>query len=331
MDLPDNLADYRPSGEKCDGKYVLFGIDSDGCVDRGMRYKHGGPFPRAGIEVFGLQPIAEKWRIAWSFVNEIERRGCPRFEALAQTVDRVLEMPAVQEAERLNVVSVPRLSYLRDYLGDVASKKGYGDNVLWAHIDSLKEGPEKEELTRVAQWSRTVNSNVDADCPDIEPFSEAIATIRAAYEKKVDMLIVSGTPEKHLREAWRKHGLIDKVRGVFGRESGKKNDHLTAAVNASRESDTLYDVVIMFGDAPGDDKARKKAGESLGISVRFYPIRVGFEQEDWKRFRESFLVDPASYGETEETRFVEGFYSNLKRPWISDADLTQLFPLQQNL
>ena len=71
--IPEKLEDYKPSGKTYDetDKYVLFGVDSDGCVDKGMRYKHGGPFPRAGIEVFNLGAIAEQWRIAWTFVNEI--------------------------------------------------------------------------------------------------------------------------------------------------------------------------------------------------------------------------------------------------------------------
>lgn len=113
--LPEKLEEYT-AGEQTyrdSGVRILFGIDSDGCVDKGMRYKHGGPFPRAGIECFKLAPIAEAWRIAWAYVNEIEDRGCPRFKALAQVVDRVLEMPIVQEAEKNGVVTVPRMPHLK--------------------------------------------------------------------------------------------------------------------------------------------------------------------------------------------------------------------------
>jgi len=47
--LPEKLEDYKASGTTYldTGATVLFGIDSDGCVDKGMRHKHGGPFPRA--------------------------------------------------------------------------------------------------------------------------------------------------------------------------------------------------------------------------------------------------------------------------------------------
>mgnify|MGYP000238682269 CR=1 FL=1 len=214
--LPERLEEYRPSGRTYAGteKYVLFGIDSDGCVDKGMRAKHGGPFPRAGIEIFHLEPIDEAWRIAWSYVNEIERRGCPRFEALAAVVDRVLEMPVVKEAEQNGVVKVPRLPYLKAYVENVASKRGYGDNVLKEYIDSLPDGPEKEELELVALWSKTVNKYVASDCPYIPPYEEAVSAIRLAKEKGVDCMIVSGTPEERLRETWKQHGLTDTIRAV---------------------------------------------------------------------------------------------------------------------
>jgi hypothetical protein len=124
--IPEKLEDYKPSGNKYNDTdtYILFGVDSDGCVDKGMRYKHGGPFPKAGIEVWNLSAIAEAWRIAWTFVNEIEDRGCPRFKALAQVVDRVREMPSVREAQENGVATVPDLAHLKAYLKNVAEEKG---------------------------------------------------------------------------------------------------------------------------------------------------------------------------------------------------------------
>jgi phosphoglycolate phosphatase-like HAD superfamily hydrolase len=293
-----------------------------------MRYKHGGPFPRAGIETFGLAPIAEQWRIAWAFVNEIEDRGCPRFKSLAGTVDRALEMPVVQEAERNGVVTVPRLPHLKAYLEQVAADKGYGDNVLHDYLAGLPEGGERDELQTVSEWSALVNRYVSSDCPYIEPFPNAISAIRLAKEQGVDCMIVSGTPEVHLRETWHQHGLTDCIRGVFGRESGKKTAHLVAAMRAAEaQFGSMYDVAIMFGDAPGDNRGRLKAAEELGTRIAFMPIRVGFEQEDWGWFTESFLKPGkvADYTEEEEAARIAAFEENLNRPWKPDADVTMLF------
>jgi len=328
--LPEKLEDYTASGNtyRDTGARVLFGIDSDGCVDKGMRYKHGGPFPRSGIAEFGLAPIGEAWRIAWAYVNEIEDRGCPRFRALAQVVDRALEMPVVQEAEANGVVTVPRLPHLKAYLQNVAGVKGYGDNVLHDYIASLAEGEEKAELQGVAEWSKTVNANVSTDCPYIKPFANAIAGIKLAKEQGIDCMIVSGTPEEHLRETWKQHGLTDCIRGVFGRESGKKDMHLCAAMRAAEaQFGRMYDVAIMFGDAPGDDKGRKKASDELGVRIGFMPVRVGYEEEDWAWFADTYLK-PAKvqeYTEDVEAERIAAFTENLNRPWNPQADVTMLF------
>ncbi len=328
--LPEKLAEYAVGEQtyRNSGVRILFGIDSDGCVDKGMRYKHGGPFPRAGIDRFHLAPIAEAWRIAWAYVNEIEDRGCPRFKALAQVVDRVLEMPVVREAEKNGVVTVPRMQHLKVYLENVAAEKGYGDNVLEAYIAGLPEGEEKEELLQVAEWSRTVNAYVSSDCPYIEPFGSAIAAIKLARAEGIDCMIVSGTPEEHLRETWEQHGLTDSIRGVFGRESGKKDVQLMGAIRAAeRQLGRSYDQVIMFGDAPGDDRARKKAAEASGVPVRFMPVRVGYEEEDWTWFADTFLKPGRvqEYSEAVESERLTAFYENLNRAWDPRADITMLF------
>ena len=329
-ELPEKLDEYT-AGEQTyrnTGSHVLFGIDSDGCVDKGMRYKHGGPFPRAGIDCFNLAPIAEAWRIAWAYVNEIEDRGCPRFKALAQVVDRALEMPIVREAEKNGVVTVPRLPFLKAYLENVASEKGYGDNVLEEYLKDLSDGDEKEELKLVAEWSRTVNANVSTDCPYIAPFPNALAAIKLARTEGIDCMIVSGTPEEHLRETWEQHGLTRAIRGVFGRESGKKDVQLVGAMRAAEKQwGNTYDIVIMFGDAPGDDRARKKAADIMGVPVRFMPIRVGFEQEDWTWFSDTFLKPGQvnAYTEAVEQERLKAFYENLNRAWNPNADVTMLF------
>ncbi len=328
--LPERLEEYTPSGETYGetGTYVLFGIDSDGCVDKGMRMKHGGPFPRAGIEIFHLEPIAEAWRIAWAYVNEIEDRGCPRFRSLAVTVDRVLEMPVVKEAEAAGVVTVPRLPHLKAFLKNEADKKGYGDNVLTDYIARLSDGEEKDELSTIATWSKRVNGYVNSDCPYIKPFRNAVGAIKLARRHGVDCMIVSGTPEEHLRETWERHGLAGSIRGVFGRESGKKDAHLCAAMRAAAQSlGRVYDTAIMFGDAPGDNTARLKAGEALGVRIGFMPIRVGREEEDWQWFSETF-IGPGKvneYTEAVEAERLRAFQENLKRTWNPEADVTKLF------
>jgi len=308
---------------------VFFGIDSDGCVDNGMRYKHGGPFPAAVSEYFRMEPVEEQLRLAWTFVNEFEDRGCPRFTALAKAMGRLAEMPSVQEFAASGKISLPDMTHLRAYLNTVAKERGFGDEVLASYIATLTPGsPEQMALQQVAEWSILVNHKVDTQLPRIPPFPNAVASINTAYEKGVDMMIVSGTPEKHLRREWEHHGLLDKVRGVYGRDTGKKADLLTAAVQASRSMGLPYSVAIMFGDAPGDDKERKKASESIGQEIGFMPIRVGYENADWAWFLENFIGPGEVHkytGSVEEERVAE-FYRNLDREWLPGADITSLFP-----
>lgn len=210
----------------------------------------------------------------------------------------------------------------------VAAKKGYGDNVLEEYLAGLLEDEEKKELELVAEWSRTVNANVSTDCPYIAPFPNAIAAIKLAKSGGIDCMIVSGTPEEHLRETWEQHGLTGAIRGVFGRESGKKDVQLVGAIEAAgKQLGKTYDTVIMFGDAPGDDRARKKAAEVSGVPLRFMPIRVGFEQEDWAWFADTFIkpgrVD--AYTAAVEQERLTAFYENLDRAWNPNADVTMLF------
>jgi len=331
MHMPE--INYTPSGrlyKTTDGCrfYVFFGIDSDGCVDNGMRYKHGGPFPAAVSEKFGLEPVEEALRMAWTFVNEFEDRGCPRFTALVKSLDRLGQMPIVQEFVASGRVTLPDVEPLRAYLDAVAKEKGFGDDVLAGYIGTLTPGsPEHTALQQVAEWSVLVNEKVDA-LPRIPPFPAAVTTIKTAYDMGVDMMIVSGTPEKHLRREWEHHGLIDKVLGVYGRDTGKKADLLAAAVQSSRTNGTPYSIPIMFGDAPGDDKERLKASEKVGQRIGFMPIRVGHEDGDWSWFRDNF-VGPGKVheytGSVEEER-IAAFYRNLDRDWLPGADITDLFP-----
>ena len=192
----------------------------------------------------------------------------------------------------------------------------------------MSEGEEKTELELVAAWSRKVNEYVSSDCPYIKPYAAAVEAIRAAKDQGIDCMIVSGTPEEHLRETWKQHGLTDCIRGVFGRESGKKDAHLAAAMEKARERfGRPYDTAIMFGDAPGDDKARKKASEKLGVRIAFMPIRVGFEEEDWRWFLDDFIRPGkvTEYTEEVEAERIKAFRENLNRPWDPTTDITRLF------
>jgi len=327
--LPE-LADYRATGREylSTGLRILFALDSDGNVDNGMRYKHGGPFPRAGVEKFGLQTVSDEWYNVWCFVNEFYDRGCPRFKALAKMPEFMLSKPEIQEKEAQGVVTIPRLTHLRAYLANVADEKGYGDNVLAEYIASLQPGEEKDELELVAAWSVRVNDLVPIHCPYIEPFVPAVEAIKLGHSQGIDQMIVSGTPEAHLRETWRQHGLLDCVLGVYGRDSGKKDVHIVTAARNAAAAGVPYDLIVMFGDAPGDDKKRQAAGETLdGVRVAFVPVRVGYEVEDWNWWSDDFLKpgNVSGYSEATEAKRVEAFYDNLKVEWDPTVDTTRLF------
>jgi len=333
------LADYTASGRtyRDTGLKILGAKDSDGCVDDGMTVKQWGndidkaaPFPAAAIEVFRLQPVAAAYRIASAYVNLVKDRGGPRFRCLAGAMEQVATMDALRES-----IILPELPYFREYVRKVRDGElsGWGDNVLLDYIDSLSPGQERTELLLIAQWSQTVNRNVERDVSYLPPFQVATETIRREHDEGIDILIVSGTPETHLRTTWEEHGMLDIVRGVFGRESKKKKDHLVAAMKQGG-----YDRAIMFGDAQGDNKGRKEANEALGENlIRFYPIRAGLEEQDWQWFNDTF-VEPGrvhEYDAAAEAEAIARFEANLKRPWKPklseirpDMKLFEMFPLE---
>jgi phosphoglycolate phosphatase-like HAD superfamily hydrolase len=335
LELDEVVKLYKPSGRLYNGRHrVLFGIDSDGCVDLGMRKKHTnpGPFALAGIEIFGLQAIEHCWRIAWTYLNEFKDRGCPRFAALAQTVDYALQMPEVQAQEELRNVEVPRFSRLKRYVENILKTKGAGDNVLEEYLESIQgDGAKRNEwieLSRVKGWSKRVNKLVDELCPYIPPFPEAVEAIKQAHSKGIDIMIVSGTPEAHLRRQWEDHGLSKMVQGVYGRDTANKSILLQAAVMKAQQQGHPYDKVIMFGDAPGDFYAKEKAARASGKEMNFFPIRAGHEEEGWKNFSVFFLgegMDVMGYGADYEGPHVEKFFANLDIPFDPNADISQLF------
>jgi phosphoglycolate phosphatase-like HAD superfamily hydrolase len=141
-------------------------------------------------------------------------------------------------------------------------------------------------------------------------------------------MIVSGTPEDHLRETWAQHGLAGSICGVFGRESGKKDVQLIGAMQAAKaQLGRFYDTAIMFGDAPGDEKARRRAAEALGVRIAFFPIRAGHEEDDWGWFADQIMEsgDLDAYTEAVEAERIAAFRENLDRPWRPDVDITMLF------
>ena len=76
-----------------------------------------------------------------------------------------------------------------------------------------------------------------------------------------------------------------------------------------------------------DDKARKKASEKLGVRIAFMPIRVGFEEEDWRWFLDDFIRPGkvTEYTEEVEAERIKAFRENLNRPWDPTTDITRLF------
>ncbi|MFH1358991.1 MAG: HAD hydrolase-like protein [archaeon] len=327
---------------------VLFCVDSDGCVDPGMKMKHTspGPFAKAGVDVFGLDAIDPDWRIVWTLVNEYSYRGCPRFEALTHMPDILNQRQNVQNQISLGNVQVPSFEHLKKYLETADDNS---DETLLRHVKTLNSSsPEAQELRKVLGWSQTVNGYVDTYCPRIDAFDAAKQTLIEAYKQGIDLMIVSGTPENHLKRQWKEHGLLDIVGdAVFGRDTASKNTLIQAAVFASTQANKPYSHIFMIGDAPGDLKAVRNAFDataeaSVQPHMYFVPIRVNYEGDDWNDFRRSFVIDfVINKGQsrnrllkyaTAEKAQIKSFENNLrqaKERYHSGLDIGSLYSAAQ--
>ena len=234
-------------------------IDSDGCVFDTMELKHKECFCPVTIQHFGLQAVSRYAREAWEFVNLYSsQRGVNRFPALVSVLDLLRERPVVQNRG----VHVPRLQHLRDWIN---AEDRLGNPAL----EQAAAGC--DPLTRVLQWSRTVNESIDAMVHGVGPFTGVVHTLARAVAA-ADMIVCSGTPYEALEREWQEHDISRFVKAIGSQECGSKADHITLAAASQYPPEHM----LMIGDALGDWKAARAVGAS------FFPILPGQEEASWQ-------------------------------------------------
>ena len=295
QDASAALKNFQPKHD------YFVGIDSDGCAFNSMEVKHNDCFSVNLIKHFGLPAVSRQVHQAWDFVNLYSQtRGCNRFKAILLVCDFLREMPKVQRAG----VSVPDFPYLREW---AETETKLGNPTLKAMIENAA-GAQREELSRVLEWSLAVNETISEIVHNLPPFPGVRETLQG-LQGRADAIVVSATPNEALEREWTEHNIDQYVAVIAGQEMGSKTEHLTLTAKGRYPSSHI----LMIGDAPGDLKAARDVG------ALFFPVNPGYEEESWAR-----LVDVGidkffnnKYAGTYETELIEEFQALLPEvpPW----------------
>jgi len=291
------------------------GVDSDGCAFDTMEIKHKECFAPNIIKHWSLQAVSKYAREAAEFVNLYSKwRGINRFPALTMVFDLLEDREEVQRRD----VRPPDVPYLRAW---IEKESKLGEPALLAYVESLADGPEKDEMQRTYGWSRGVNDTVADMVHGVPPFPG----VRESLEKlgeKADVICVSATPGEALTREWIEHDIAKFAAVIAGQEMGKKAEHIGIATGGELDGQggvavqgTRYakSNVLMIGDAPGDMKAAR-ANEAL-----FFPINPGHEEESWELFLSEAIGKffDGTYAGDYEAQLIEKFDAMLPEvpPW----------------
>jgi phosphoglycolate phosphatase-like HAD superfamily hydrolase len=256
-DAREELKAFKP---RC-GYFV--GIDSDGCAFDTMEPKHKECFCPVTVWKWDLAAVSKYAREAWDFVNLYSKeRGCNRFHALQYVMRHLRERPEVLRRG----VPIPELKELAAW---TKRETALGNPALEAEV---KRNP-TPEMSRVLDWSRTINEMVAKIVRKVPPFPGVQASLELV-EGKADLMVVSATPGEALQREWQEHGIARFMEIIAGQEMGTKKEHLQFAAAGKYPPEKI----LMIGDAPGDQKAARANG------AIFYPINPGSEEASWDRF-----------------------------------------------
>jgi len=260
VSAPDPHEKLKAFQPRC--RYFV-GIDSDGCAFDTMEPKHKECFCPVTVWKWDLAAVSKYAREAWDFVNLYSKqRGCNRFHALVFVMDHLRERAEVVRRG----VDIPVLSDLRAW---TARAKALGNPELQAEVERTRS----PELTRVLDWSKTINEMVGKIVRKVPPFPGVRESLEL-LSGKADLMVVSATPGEALEREWQEHGIARHMAIIAGQEMGTKKDHLAIAAGGKYPPERI----LMIGDAPGDFKAAQ------GNGALFYPVNPGHEEECWDRF-----------------------------------------------
>lgn len=266
----------------------LFCIDSDGCVMNTMEIKHMRCFGPCMVEEWGLfeweEPILKRW-------NEINlytiTRGINRFKALAKILREInIKYCVIDDLEMLEKWANESFELSNAALERAIAMSG------------------SSCLKKVLSWSLRVNEMIqNLSLDEKEPFSGVRESLEYAH-KVGDVAVISSANRQAVMQEWEKYELLDYVDIVLTQDNGSKAHCIQELLKKGYDKE----LVIMVGDAPGDQEAAKRN------DVYFYPILVGHEEESWKEFSDSAIgrLCDRAYGGSYQIKKEAEFMNNLK-------------------
>lgn len=238
---------------------MIFCVDSDGCVFDNMRIKHERAFLPAFIEIWDLEPWAQRIAGEWLNINLYSRtRGINRFAAFAQCLQRL----ALADDPGLLSRLPDELDSFVAYIADPANR----------NVDAIAQASQLPEnafiYEQALRWSQRVNERVHELGASLTLFEGARAALQR-MAKIGQVHVVSQAPHGTLRAEWETAGLADCTFAILGQEYGSKS----AQVAVARDGRDIP--VLLVGDAPGDEEAATSA------NAIFFPIIPQAEVASW--------------------------------------------------
>jgi phosphoglycolate phosphatase-like HAD superfamily hydrolase len=274
------------------------GIDSDGCVFDTMEVKQKQFFLPITLDFWGWHQIEEPLRAVWEFVNLYSiHRGNNRFVAFNLVLDLLPTHPAFDAMQ----IALPDFRVLKTWL---EKENQLGNPALKKQVEQTGD----PILTKVLEWSETVNRAIKKELPIIHPFEPVRQTL-SLLQQHADIMVVSQTPHEALVREWTTHQLDSVVRYIAGQEHGTKAEQLTWAAIERYPRDSI----LMVGDSPGD----LQAAEQIGVC--FFPILPGEETASWEIIRTEVMERffQGSFRGSFEQEHIQAFKALLpsEPPW----------------
>ena len=264
---------------------VIFTVDSDGCAIDSMTFNHELFMAPLAAEKFKvLEEDVERFLENWSKINLYSKsRGANRFDGLVLTLKSI----------DYDVMTVDNL-YRWVEESEILS------------FDTLELEIEKygtDDLKAALEWTLAVNEGVangkehDAVFDGAQEGLKKIAELGKIY-------VVSTANREAITDEWSRYDLIEFVDGIYGQDSGKKEDTISNFITDGKDPHQI----IMIGDSPGDLIAAENNG------AWFYPILVGSEKESWDELIEK-VADKFAAGE-----FTQAAHDYYKKKFCDKLD-----------
>lgn len=265
---------------------VIFTVDSDGCAIDTMTYKHELFMAPLAAEKFNVrEEDKERFLENWSNINLYSRyRGVNRFDGLVLTLKSI-------NYDVMNVDNLYRWVEESDTLSP---------DTLKPEID--KHGT--DDLKAALEWTFSVNKSVANGKEHDDVFEGALEGLKKISELG-KIYVVSTANREAITDEWTRYDLIEYVDGIYGQDTGKKEDTIARFIADGTEPHQI----IMIGDSPGDLVAAEKN------EAWFYPILVGAEKESWDELIENVADKFAANEFTQEDHeyYKKKFWDNLEQ------------------